>query len=401
MKDAEDSLAGRQEAPDSKNIAGRRIPANQPTPQIRGREDAEGVAASSRAVSAEYFSKARAVLSRSSPSRAGEGPGDGPASPQRCSPRSRDPRASSRRRTVPPLWSAGARPRPDFLDRAAPGIIKAARAETGVLGAFPVPGQESRFKHSGEAGIDLPAAAEHPIPSLVSRSFASTIGHGAVKNIRICLAAAGLAAFAALSSPRRPFRRKSGRDAETRPRPMTPWPAEWTPFSPRSTSPATRGGRPGQKNGRILLRKGYGLADMELNVVLPTFFRLGSITKQFTAVGILKLAEQGKLVPRRRCHPAFLPGYPTGGKPSTGGSADPHLEPRRLYRSAGMAAAPAEGHVARGLVDLFKDKPTGFSRASAGNAKRRVFSCRRRYKPRRTSGAFYGFVILQALGRRR
>jgi CubicO group peptidase (beta-lactamase class C family) len=51
------------------------------------------------------------------------------------------------------------------------------------------------------------------------------------------------------------------------------------------------------KGGKIVLAKGYGLANIELNVANTpeTKFRLGSITKQFTAAAILQLQEQGKL----------------------------------------------------------------------------------------------------------
>jgi CubicO group peptidase (beta-lactamase class C family) len=51
------------------------------------------------------------------------------------------------------------------------------------------------------------------------------------------------------------------------------------------------------KNGQVLYKKGYGMADMELNVPIQAdmIFRIGSITKQFTAICILQLAQQGKL----------------------------------------------------------------------------------------------------------
>jgi CubicO group peptidase (beta-lactamase class C family) len=51
------------------------------------------------------------------------------------------------------------------------------------------------------------------------------------------------------------------------------------------------------KGGKILVEKGYGMADLELDVpnTPQTKFRLGSITKQFTAAAILQLEEQGKL----------------------------------------------------------------------------------------------------------
>jgi len=51
------------------------------------------------------------------------------------------------------------------------------------------------------------------------------------------------------------------------------------------------------KKGQIVFEKAYGSANLELNVPIQTgmVFRLGSITKQFTAVAILQLLEQGKL----------------------------------------------------------------------------------------------------------
>ncbi|MFV0289853.1 MAG: serine hydrolase [Mangrovibacterium sp.] len=51
------------------------------------------------------------------------------------------------------------------------------------------------------------------------------------------------------------------------------------------------------KNGKIILEKGYGIANLELNAsVKPEMvFRIGSITKQFTAVAILQLIEKGEL----------------------------------------------------------------------------------------------------------
>src|SRR5690348_3945417 len=51
------------------------------------------------------------------------------------------------------------------------------------------------------------------------------------------------------------------------------------------------------RDGRVLMRKAYGMADVELGVPLRPehVFRLGSITKQFTAVGVLMLVDEGKL----------------------------------------------------------------------------------------------------------
>ncbi len=51
------------------------------------------------------------------------------------------------------------------------------------------------------------------------------------------------------------------------------------------------------QDGKPVFRKAFGLANREWDVANTpqTRFRLGSITKQFTAVAILQLAEQGKL----------------------------------------------------------------------------------------------------------
>lgn len=50
-------------------------------------------------------------------------------------------------------------------------------------------------------------------------------------------------------------------------------------------------------DGKVLLSKGYGMANLELDVpnTPQTKFQLGSLTKQFTAMAILQLQQQGKL----------------------------------------------------------------------------------------------------------
>ncbi len=51
------------------------------------------------------------------------------------------------------------------------------------------------------------------------------------------------------------------------------------------------------ENGKVIYKKGLGLANMEWNIPNEpdTKFRLGSITKQFTSMLVLQLVEQGRL----------------------------------------------------------------------------------------------------------
>ncbi len=67
------------------------------------------------------------------------------------------------------------------------------------------------------------------------------------------------------------------------------------------------------QNGKILFKKGYGLADREQRVpVLPqTTFRIASITKQFTAAAILKLQAEGKLNVKDKLS-KYIPDFPRG-----------------------------------------------------------------------------------------
>ncbi|HYH44861.1 MAG TPA: serine hydrolase [Thermoanaerobaculia bacterium] len=51
------------------------------------------------------------------------------------------------------------------------------------------------------------------------------------------------------------------------------------------------------QDGKTLLRKGYGMADLERGVAVEPdmVFRIGSMTKQFTAVALLQLVRDGKV----------------------------------------------------------------------------------------------------------
>ena len=116
------------------------------------------------------------------------------------------------------------------------------------------------------------------------------------------------------------------------------------------------------RGGEVLLSKGYGSANLEWNIPNSpaTKFRLGSVTKQFTAASILLLEERGKLKtddPVKK----FMPDAPaawdkvtifhllthTSGIPSFTGFPD--------YASQEPFATTPEKLVAR-----FRDKPLDF-----------------------------------------
>jgi CubicO group peptidase (beta-lactamase class C family) len=69
------------------------------------------------------------------------------------------------------------------------------------------------------------------------------------------------------------------------------------------------------RDGRILFRRSYGAACLENHVaaIPETRYRIGSITKQFTAAAVLRLQEEGKLRVEDSLS-KFLPDFPRGGE---------------------------------------------------------------------------------------
>lgn len=65
------------------------------------------------------------------------------------------------------------------------------------------------------------------------------------------------------------------------------------------------------QKGTVIYRKAFGLADLEMEVPMRTnmVFNIASITKQFTAIAILQLAEQGKLALTDELI-KYIPDYP-------------------------------------------------------------------------------------------
>src|ERR1700722_8129987 len=84
--------------------------------------------------------------------------------------------------------------------------------------------------------------------------------------------------------------------------------------------------------GALVYSKGYGAANLELGVPITpqTVFDIGSVSKQFTAMSIVLLAQDGKLSLDDEIH-QFIPELPHYGVPVTVRSMLHHLSGLRSY----------------------------------------------------------------------
>jgi CubicO group peptidase (beta-lactamase class C family) len=116
------------------------------------------------------------------------------------------------------------------------------------------------------------------------------------------------------------------------------------------------------KNGKILYRKAFGIADLELNVKMkPEFiFEIGSMTKQFTAISVLMLAEEGKLNLNDEIT-KFIPDYPTNGNSITIHHLLTHTSGIKDFTSMKAIKNIAREDLSpKELVDFFKNEPMDF-----------------------------------------
>ncbi len=117
------------------------------------------------------------------------------------------------------------------------------------------------------------------------------------------------------------------------------------------------------RDGETLIRRAYGMANLELGVRMrpEMVFRVGSVTKQFTAVAILMLVQEGKLALEDEIT-AFLPGYPVQGRRITIEHLLTHTSGIKSYTA--LPTYPSfkrKSHKPAELIDLFKDEPFDFA----------------------------------------
>jgi CubicO group peptidase (beta-lactamase class C family) len=133
-------------------------------------------------------------------------------------------------------------------------------------------------------------------------------------------------------------------------------------------SPQFTGNQPGAeiliaKKGQIVYKKGFGSANLELNVpVQPDMvFDLGSITKQFTAAAILQLVEQGKITLQDSLQ-QYIKDYPSKGYRITIENLLTHTSgiPDYMQMDTGDPYAERKDFKPKEIIDLFKALPLQF-----------------------------------------
>ncbi len=118
------------------------------------------------------------------------------------------------------------------------------------------------------------------------------------------------------------------------------------------------------QGAEILVAKGYGYANLEHSVpaTAETIYRLGSITKQFTAVLILQLVEEGKLKLEDELS-KFLPDFPLQGHRVTIHQLLNHTSGIKSYTGLGpkfWREASRLDLTHEQLLALIKDEPFDF-----------------------------------------
>ncbi|HWP52800.1 MAG TPA: serine hydrolase [Pyrinomonadaceae bacterium] len=115
------------------------------------------------------------------------------------------------------------------------------------------------------------------------------------------------------------------------------------------------------KNGQVIFRKAYGMANLELQVPMKPemVFRLASVTKQFTAVAIMMLVEQGRLWLHDDLT-KFFPDYPTAGRKITVENLLTHTSGIKDFMNKVWPERMSENLRPQQLIDLFKNDSLEF-----------------------------------------
>ncbi|MDL2145021.1 serine hydrolase domain-containing protein [Flavobacterium tructae] len=116
------------------------------------------------------------------------------------------------------------------------------------------------------------------------------------------------------------------------------------------------------KKGKVVYRKAFGMANLEMDVQMKpeSVFEIGSMTKQFTAVAVLMLAEQRKLKLDDEIT-KFIPDYPTNGNKITLHHLLTHTSGIKDFTGMKAIKDIARRDLSpKELVDFFKNEPVDF-----------------------------------------
>mgnify|MGYP005989282647 CR=1 FL=1 len=141
------------------------------------------------------------------------------------------------------------------------------------------------------------------------------------------------------------------------------------------------------KKGEAIYRKAFGLANLELNTKMQVqnVFEIGSMTKQFTAVSILMLVEQGKISLEDEIT-KFIPDYPTHGQKITVHHLLNHTSGIKSYtRMKKLFAVARNDMKPLELINFFRDEPMDFNPGE-------------KYKYNNSAYIILGYIIEQTSG---
>jgi CubicO group peptidase (beta-lactamase class C family) len=148
------------------------------------------------------------------------------------------------------------------------------------------------------------------------------------------------------------------------------------------------------RDGRIIKAQGYGFANIELQsrATGETVYEIGSITKQFTAVAVMMLVEEGKISLDEKITKYFAGAPAAWNKISVR-----HL----LSHTSGI-----QNHVAvPGYMDIFKTGISGETTPTSGELLKEFFKLPQEFEPGETWAydntgyILLGFIIEKASGK--
>ncbi|MBO9676485.1 MAG: beta-lactamase family protein [Sphingobacteriaceae bacterium] len=116
------------------------------------------------------------------------------------------------------------------------------------------------------------------------------------------------------------------------------------------------------QKGKIIYQKAFGKANLELgdNLTVESIFQLGSMTKQFTAVAVLLLEQQGKL---KVSDPIskYIPDYPGSDKITIHHLLTHTSGIKDFTKMKALAEIAQKEMTPKMMVDFFKDEPVDFA----------------------------------------